>query len=99
MVAAQSNRNAPLQRCAMLETLREVLAQGGLHESRSAEQEGIFLVPEGRDEVLLQYNGGECAAKAEIFRCCSLLTERRYAVTLVSSPRVLALYIRSETGC
>jgi hypothetical protein len=91
----------------LLERLREVLAQEGLCESRSAEEEGIFFTIEGRDEVSLQYIEIEREevplgsvpsqrAKEDVLRCCSILIDRGYSLTLILSPRTLTLSVRYE---
>jgi hypothetical protein len=101
--AAPSDR----RRDALLETLREILAEEGLPESRSAEQEGIFFTVESRDEVSLQYIESERSempagfapslkARTAIFRCFSILADCGYSSTLVLSPRTLSLSVRSE---
>ena len=87
--------------------LREILKREGICESFSAEQEGIFFAFEGRDEVSLQYHTsehervllGDAAArkaKNDVLRCCSVLADHGFAITLVISPRTLALFVRSE---
>jgi hypothetical protein len=92
----------------MIETLREVLAQACGGESRAAGQEGIYFAIEGKNEVSLHYDGAEHEglslgaarsrkAKSDVLAACRILAERGYALTLVLSPRTLALYVRSET--
>ena len=91
----------------MVEALREILAREGIRESSSAEQEGLFLTFEGLSEVSLQHNMPEHEsvsataasfrkARKDLVRCSSALAERGFAVTLVLSPRTIALFARSE---
>jgi hypothetical protein len=91
----------------VVDVLREILAREGVRESRSAEQEGLFFTFESLGEVSLQHNMTEhesVSAGADSFRkarkalvtCLSVLAERGFAVTLVLSPRTIALFARSE---
>ncbi len=87
--------------------LRQIFAREGMRESCSAEQEGVFFTAEGRGEVSLQYNmpGHERfshdaasfrKAKDDLLRCSSILAEQGFPVTLIVSPRTLALFVRSD---
>jgi hypothetical protein len=87
--------------------LRETLEREGIRGSCSADQEGVFFAIEGPDEVSLQYNmsedktaspAGASSQKArnDLVRCCSVIADLGFAVTLILSPRTLALFVRSE---
>ncbi len=87
--------------------LREIFAREGMRESCSAEQEGVFFTVEGREEVSVQYNMpeherllGDAAsfrkAKDDLVRCVRILAEHGFPVTLIVSPRTLALFVRSD---
>jgi len=87
--------------------LREILEREGIRGSCSADQEGVFFAIEGPDEVSLQYNlsedksvspGAASSQKArnDLVRCCSVIADLGFAVTLILSPRTLALFVRSE---
>jgi hypothetical protein len=87
--------------------LREIFAREDMRESCSAEQEGMFFSFEGHDEVALQYNIPEHErvapaatsirkAKDDLVRCCSILAEQGFPVTLIVSPRTLALFVRFD---
>jgi len=96
----------------MIQTLAEMLAKQGVSASHSAEQEGFYVVIEDRGEISLQYHDIEgeglstCAAtplrrnEAGLLNCCFELVQRGYALTLIMSPRILALHVRcDETTC
>jgi hypothetical protein len=91
----------------VVEQLRKILEREGIRGSCSADQEGIFFAIEGPDEVSLQYNLSEDKsasptaassrkARNELVRCCSVIADFGFAVTLILSPRTLALFVRSE---
>jgi len=91
----------------VVEQLREILAREGIRASSSADQEGIFFAIEGPDEVSLLYNLSEDKnaspiaasfqmARNDLVRCCSVIADLGFAVTLILSPRTLALFVRSE---
>ena len=91
----------------MVEQLREILEREGICGSCSADQEGIFIAIEGPDEVSLQYNLPEDTsasptaassrkARNDLVMCCSVIADVGLAVTLILSPRTLALFVRSE---
>jgi hypothetical protein len=86
------------------EIVRRVLVREGVRESRSDDEEGVFLVVESRSEVSLQYHTARRdgllsvdvphRAQAEVLKCCAALARHGFALTLVLSPRTLALYVR-----
>jgi len=106
VVVAPSHRIGASLDPAVVSALREIFAREGMHESWSAEREGIFIILESHEEVSLQYNLPEPEsfssnaasyrkAKDQLVRCCSILAERGFLVTLIVSPRTLALFVRS----
>jgi hypothetical protein len=100
-------RTSLLRGRTLVAQLREILEREGIRGSCSADQEGFFFAIEGPDEVSLQYNlsedksaspGATSSQKArnDLVRCCSVIADLGFAVTLILSPRTLALFVRSE---
>lgn len=87
----------------LVDILRRILIQHNLSESTAPEMTAFSVSAETRDEVLLQFDGyndgspaGDSdfnAARDGLLRCCQTILSRGYTVTLVCSPRTLALYV------
>jgi hypothetical protein len=101
-----ADRASVLRERTTVEQLREIVVRQDIPESRSEDEAGIFFVIEGPNEVSLQYNlpgdtstspspASSRKARNDLLRCCGAIADVGFAVTLLSSPRTLALFVRS----
>ena len=94
---------------ALLATVRAVLDEHGLRESVFGVQSGFILEIEKTGEASVEFSDttevSACApgsaatvdVTTRLSRCCAAFVATGLSVTLVASPRVLALYVRSTS--